>query len=124
MVLRIRVPSVVLGTDFRIGRVEARLMYRLKAFATAPDAGRGQREFTRPGVSGHGDACRLNRGPMGGQLVSLGVTAGDGRRRDTRPAMLLLAVQARRLSTRSSLSKSVPCNIIVLAAGSGWRGII
>jgi len=38
--------------------------------------------------------------------------------RDARPAVLLLpAVRARRLSTRSSLSKSVPCNIIVMATG-------
>jgi hypothetical protein len=39
-----------------------------------------------------------------------------------RPAMLLSAVHARRLSTRSSLSKSVPCNIIIMAAGP-WAGI-
>jgi hypothetical protein len=31
--------------------------------------------------------------------------------------MLLPALQARRLSTRLSFSKSVPCNIIVLATG-------
>jgi hypothetical protein len=30
---------------------------------------------------------------------------------------MLLSVQARRLSARSSPSKSVPCNIIVMAAG-------
>jgi hypothetical protein len=42
---------------------------------------------------------------------------GHWRDRDTRPAMLLPAVQARRLSTRLSFSKSVPCDIIVSATG-------
>jgi hypothetical protein len=42
---------------------------------------------------------------------------GDCRDRDARPTLLLAAVQARRLSTQSSLSKAVPCNIIVSAAG-------
>jgi hypothetical protein len=34
-------------------------------------------------------------------------------------AMLLPAIQARRSSTRLSFSKSVPCNIIVMATGIG-----
>jgi hypothetical protein len=38
--------------------------------------------------------------------------------RDARLAMLLPPVWAQRLSTRSSFSKSVPCNIIVMATGS------
>jgi hypothetical protein len=59
----------------------------------------------------HGEICRLS-GLIGG--VSLGAMTGDCHGRDTRPAMLLWAVKARCSSTRSSLSKSVPCNIIVV----------
>jgi hypothetical protein len=51
--------------------------------------------------------------------MSLEAMEGGCRARDVRPAMLLPAPEAQRLSTRSSFSKSVPCNIIVLAAG-GW----
>jgi hypothetical protein len=95
----------------------------IESVAAAPKVGRGQREFARPGVSSHGDAGRSDNGPLGGcRRASLEKMKGHWRDRDARPAMLLSAVHSRRLSTRSSLSKSVPCNIIVTAAGP-WPAI-
>jgi len=69
-------------------------------------------------VSSHDVACRAKDGPVGdcGRAFS-GAMKGGRCGRNARPAMLPLwpAVRARRLSTRLSLSKSVPCNIIVMA---------
>ncbi|MGY8667737.1 hypothetical protein Q3C01_36005 [Bradyrhizobium sp. UFLA05-109] len=62
-------------------------------------------------VSSHGDAGRANVGRLGGDHWPTDAEMSD---RDARPAMLLPAVQARRLSTRSRFSKSVPCNIVAL----------
>lgn len=72
-------------------------------------------------LSSHDAACRANDGTTGKCKRAISGARKDRRcGRDARPAMLLLrpAVRARRLSTRSSLSKSVPCNIIVIATGS------
>ncbi|MBR0712354.1 hypothetical protein [Bradyrhizobium liaoningense] len=80
----------------------------------APNAGRDQRQFVSPDVSGHGDAGRSN----GEDRTICGAMRGRCHGRDTRLAMLLPAVQVRRLSARLSFSKSVPCNIIVMATGS------
>ncbi|WP_426425159.1 hypothetical protein [Bradyrhizobium genosp. A] len=97
---------------------ENRIVEPMESIAAAPNVGRDQREFARPGVSSHGEACRSSRGPIGGNgRMSREAMKGGCRGRDARPAMLLPALQARRLSTRSSFSKSVPCNIIVLATG-------
>jgi len=82
--------------------------------------GATEESLLAPTLSSHDVACRANNGPTGGcQRVFSGTVKGRRRDRDVRPAMLLPrpAVLARRLSTRSSLSKSVPCNIIVVAAG-------
>lgn len=113
-------PPLMLGLKAwkRIRKTE--LPSRWKALLRRRNVRRDQREFARPGVSSHGEACRSSRRPIGGNgRPSLEAMKRGCRGRDARPAMLLPALQPRRLSTRSSFSKSVPCNIIVVAtAGS------
>jgi len=92
---------------------------RLKTLLRRQMPGATEESVLGRAVSSHDVACRANNGPIGecGRALS---EATKGRRcgRDARPAMLPLpAVRARRLSTRLSLSKSVPCNIIVMATG-------
>jgi hypothetical protein len=87
----------------------------IETAAAAPNVRRDQREFARLGVSSHGEGCRSDGGSIGGKRrISVEPMNGD-RGRDARLAMLLPAVQVQQLSTRSGLSKSVPCNIIVVA---------
>ena len=89
----------------------------IESVVAAPDAGRDQGEFARQGVNGHDVGCRRNSGPVGrSRRASFEATKGRCRDRDARAAMLLPVVQAGRLSARSSLSKSEPCNIIIVSA--------
>jgi len=92
---------------------------RLKALLRRQMPGATEEGGLGRAVSSHDVACCANDGPIGecGRAFS-GAMKGRWRGRDARPSMLPMpAVRARRLSTRSSLSKSVPCNIIVMATG-------
>ena len=92
---------------------------RLKALLRRQMPGATEESVLARALSSHGVACRANDGPIGecGRPLS-GAMKGRRCGRDARPAMLPLpTVRARRLSTRLSLSKSVPCNIIVMATG-------
>ncbi|MHC2258155.1 hypothetical protein ACVILK_007847 [Bradyrhizobium embrapense] len=95
---------------------------RLKALLQRQTPGAARGSSLGRGVTGHGEACRSNSGRGGrNRRASVETKGGECRSRDARPAMLLPAIAVRRLSTRLSFSKSVPCNIIVLATGgSRW----
>lgn len=89
----------------------------IERVTAAPNVGRDQREFARQGVNGHDDGYRRNSRPIGrGRRASFEAMKGRCRDRDVRSAMLLPVVQAGRLSARSSLSKSEPRNIMIVAA--------
>jgi len=67
----------------------------LKALLQRQTPGAARKKFARPGVSGHGEACRSNSGRVGGsRLASVEANEGECRSRVVRPAMLLLAIQA------------------------------
>ena len=93
---------------------------RLKTLLRRQMPGATEESVLARALSSHDVACRANDGPIGecGRAFS-GAMKCPRCGREARPAMLPLrpAVRARRLSTRLSLSKSVPCNIIVMATG-------
>jgi len=88
----------MLGTNvWEPGREPEPRTNRLKALLQRQTSGAARRKFARPGVSGHGEACRSNGGRVGGnRRASVEAKEGECRSRDARPAMLLPAIQARR----------------------------